>query len=132
MKQKIVYENEVAFLPGAKAVATSNKKTYLYNSEIEKKGSQDNTTIFTFELFNSFPDPFNPTATISYTLPKDVEVKLVVFNTLGKEVATLVDGYESAGYKSVTFDASNLPSGVYYYRLQADKFSDVKKMVFMK
>ncbi|GEM_PF-4222953 len=85
-----------------------------------------------FALYDNFPNPFNPTTTIYYALPEDIHVKVAVYNVLGKEVAILADEMQSAGYKSVTFDASDLPSGVYYYRLQAGTFSEVKKMILVR
>jgi hypothetical protein len=83
-------------------------------------------------LMQNYPNPFNPTTTINYQIPKQVHVTLKIFDVLGREVATLVNKSEEAGYKSVTFDANKLPSGVYFYRLQADSFVQTNKMLLMK
>lgn len=83
-------------------------------------------------LQQNYPNPFNPTTTISYTLREDVHVTLRVYDMLGREVATLVDGIQSAGFKSVMFEAGNVPSGVYTYQLNAGAFSRVQKMLITK
>ena len=85
-----------------------------------------------FSLQENFPNPFNPSTQIRYNLPKPIHVRLNIYDLLGREVATLINEFQNAGYKSVSFDASSLPSGVYIYRLQAGTFSDVKKMILMK
>jgi hypothetical protein len=83
-------------------------------------------------LSQNYPNPFNPTTQINYTLPQPSHVTLKVYNTLGVEVATLVDGMQQAGFRTAEFDATNFASGVYYYRMQAGKYSVVKKLVVMK
>ena len=85
-----------------------------------------------FVLCQNSPNPFRPTTDIRYTLPRDCDVKLEVFNSLGQKVATLVNQNENAGYKSVRWDASGFSAGVYFYRLQAEDFADMKKMVIMR
>ncbi len=85
-----------------------------------------------FQLGNNFPNPFNPVTVINYSLPQGAEVKLSVHSILGEEVAMLKSGYTSAGNHSALFDATNLPSGIYIYRLQAGHYSSIKKMVLMK
>jgi glucuronoarabinoxylan endo-1,4-beta-xylanase len=85
-----------------------------------------------FELFQNYPNPFNPSTEIRYELPLRARVTLRVFNMLGQEVATLVNGLEDAGLKSLTFDARDLPSGVYVYRLQANEFVQTKKLLILK
>jgi hypothetical protein len=72
-----------------------------------------------FELFHNFPNPFNPTTTISYQLPADSRVHLKVFDLLGREVATVVDETEAAGYYQKTFDATRFSSGMYVYQIVA-------------
>ncbi len=86
----------------------------------------------TFRLYQNYPNPFNPTTEIRYTLPEGVHVTLKIHNILGALVETLIDEYEEAGSKSITFDARALPSGVYYYRLQAGGFTEVKKMIVLR
>jgi len=80
----------------------------------------------------NFPNPFNPITTIKYDLSEDVHVTIKIYDILGREVMTLVDGFQEAGYKSVTLDASTLPSGVYFYRMTAGRYTDIKKMILLK
>ncbi len=85
-----------------------------------------------FELKQNYPNPFNPTTKIKYALPKDEFVTLKVYNSLGQEVTTLVNKNVSAGYHTINFDASNLASGMYIYRIKAGKYVSIKKMMLLK
>jgi len=85
-----------------------------------------------FALNQNYPNPFNPSTTISYAIPEAMEITLVVYDILGKEVKTLVKEYKQPGRYSVTFDATGLTSGVYIYSLQSEKYSATKKFVLMK
>jgi hypothetical protein len=85
-----------------------------------------------FSLSQNYPNPFNPTTTISYELPFTSKVMLKVYNLLGKEVATLVNGTKEAGSHTEQFNASHLASGVYFFKLTANQFSSVRKMLMMK
>ncbi|MHB9040065.1 MAG: T9SS type A sorting domain-containing protein, partial [Melioribacteraceae bacterium] len=88
--------------------------------------------ISTFALEQNFPNPFNPTTMISYTIPKRVNVKLKVYDMIAQQVAELVNGFQEAGHYQVTFDGSDLPSGVYFYKLEAGKFVEVKKFILVR
>jgi len=83
-------------------------------------------------LTQNYPNPFNPTTVISYQLPKSGNVKLVVFDVLGREVQTLVNEYKAAGRYEVTFNGTSLSSGLYFYRITSGTFTDVKKMLMIK
>ena len=85
-----------------------------------------------FELFQNYPNPFNPTTRIEYQLPKESWVVLKVYDVLGQEVSTLFEGKQDAGFNSVEWYASNIANGVYFYRIQADHFSAIKKMMLVK
>ena len=85
-----------------------------------------------FALHQNYPNPFNPATTISYAVAKNSHVKLTVYNTLGQVVAVLVDGFQLQGSYNLKWDAHNQPSGLYFYRLEADGFSATKKMFLQK
>ncbi|PJC59367.1 MAG: hypothetical protein CO025_06430 [Ignavibacteria bacterium CG_4_9_14_0_2_um_filter_37_13] len=85
-----------------------------------------------FELSQNYPNPFNPSTKIKFAVPAVSYVSLIVFNSLGQEVQTLVREEKSEGIYEVSFNASNLPSGTYFYRLQAGSFVETKKMILMK
>lgn len=85
-----------------------------------------------FTLNQNYPNPFNPTTNIKFALPQSSVVKLEVFNVLGQRVATLVNGEMNAGYHTVMFDASNLASGVYVYRINTGEHMQVKRMMLIK
>jgi len=85
-----------------------------------------------FGLEQNYPNPFNPSTTIMFSIPIETEVSLNVYNALGQEVAEILNGRLKEGYHEVEFDAGTLTSGIYFYRLEADKFVDVKKMIIIK
>jgi len=85
-----------------------------------------------YELSQNFPNPFNPVTTINYALPHSAKVRITVYNLLGAQVATLVDGPQTAGRHTVRFDALHLGSGAYFYRIDAGDFHQTKKMLLLK
>ena len=85
-----------------------------------------------FALHQNYPNPFNPVTTIQYALKQKEDVQLILYDILGKKVTTLVDKSQNAGWYSVEFDATNLASGVYIYRLQAGDFVRARKMIVVK
>ncbi len=93
---------------------------------------QVNTLPDKFELMQNYPNPFNPSTSISFALPRAEHVKLVIYNVLGNEISVLVNESRNAGRYSVSFDGTNLPSGIYFCRLEAGDFKDVKKMMLIK
>jgi hypothetical protein len=85
-----------------------------------------------YELFQNYPNPFNPNTTIKYSIPNTSKVKLTLFNLLGEEVTTLVNEEKVAGNYTIEFDAASLPSGVYFYQLQAGEYVQTRKMILLK
>jgi Outer membrane protein Omp28/Secretion system C-terminal sorting domain len=91
-----------------------------------------NTTPLSYDLSQNYPNPFNPTTNFNFSIPKSGNVSLKFYDVLGNEVQTYVDGFLTSGTYSVEFDGSNLSSGVYFYTLKADNFSETKRMVLTK
>jgi hypothetical protein len=85
-----------------------------------------------YSLSQNFPNPFNPVTKINFTLPKQGFVTLKIYDVLGREVRTLVNEVKSAGSYAVDFNASEYSSGVYFYRLESNGFTDIKRMVLIK
>ncbi|MGE5401367.1 MAG: LamG-like jellyroll fold domain-containing protein [Ignavibacteriales bacterium] len=85
-----------------------------------------------FKLHQNCPNPFNPSTVISYLIPEGKDVKLTIYDMLGKEISILVNEFQSAGLHSVQLNAANLPSGVYLYTIQAGQFRDSKKLLLLK
>ena len=86
----------------------------------------------TFELRQNTPNPFNPVTFIEYSIPQNGNVQLTVYNSLGEEITRLVDGQVSAGHHTAVFDGASLGSGIYFYRITTEGFTQMKKMVLMK
>jgi hypothetical protein len=85
-----------------------------------------------YALSQNYPNPFNPTTRIEFTLPEASKVKLRVYDVLGREVMVLKDELLEAGYHTVEFSGTALSSGLYFYRLEAGKFTALKKMLLVK
>jgi hypothetical protein len=96
------------------------------------KTLNNNTVPVEYQLFQNFPNPFNPTTTIKYAIPKAEFVTIIIYDITGREIIKLVNEYKQAGYHSVIFNGSNLASGVYFYRIEAGNFVQVKKMLLIK
>ena len=123
-------------------VGTANSGVYRSaNSTVDVEDFY-NPMITSFELFQNFPNPFNPSTTIKYSIPQSSQVVVKVFDILGNEITILVDENKPAGRYEVEFSAKggsasggnaySLPSGVYFYRIQAGSFIDTKKMILLK
>jgi len=95
------------------------------------EGSND-IEVTTYELFDNYPNPFNPSTKIVYQIPERGNVSLKVYDMLGKEVSTLVEEYRDEGRYEINFDAGNLASGIYIYQLRANNYIATKKMILMK
>ena len=91
-----------------------------------------NETKLKFELSQNFPNPFNPSTQISYSIEKKGLVTLKVYDVAGKEVASLINEVQNEGAYSVSFNGGNIPSGIYYYKLESNGNTDVKKMMLVK
>ena len=102
-----------------------------FHGQVDVKNKQ-HTITKTFSLSQNYPNPFNPTTTIQYSIPRQSFVTIKIYDILGKEITTLVNERKSAGNHSVNFNASDLPSGVYFYRMQAGSFVSTKKFVLLK
>ena len=102
------------------------------NGEVTGLNGNDMVQPGSFGLFQNYPNPFNPTTVIRYQLPAVSHVTVRVYDTLGRVVAIMVDEKQDSGIHTVNFDASKLPSGIYFYHLTADNYSAVKKMVVIK
>lgn len=85
-----------------------------------------------FALHQNYPNPFNPTTEIRFGVPENANVKIVIYNAVGKEVAQLVNKHFNAGYHTYTWNASNLASGVYFYEMTSNKFKQTQKMLLVK
>jgi hypothetical protein len=114
---------------------------YAYRlKQIDKDGKYNYSNIVETEINNvtnynlsqNYPNPFNPVTKISYSLPKATNVTLKIYDMLGKEVITLVSEKQEIGIYNIEFNASNLSSGIYYYKLETEEFSQVKKMIVLK
>jgi len=86
----------------------------------------------TYRLYQNYPNPFNPVTKIKFGLPKNDNVKLVVYDVLGREIIVFVNEYKTANTYEVDFDGTNLSSGIYFYKLEATDFFAVKKMLLVK
>ncbi len=118
--------------PGEFRIYTT-KKLETPEDGITTDVSEDQTSVITgYNLMQNYPNPFNPTTTITFAVPNQSKVKLNVYNIIGEKVAELVNREMSAGYHSISFDASSLGSGVYFYRLTSGSYSETKKLVFLK
>jgi hypothetical protein len=99
-------------------------------TEIENEISE--TVPNNFELYQNYPNPFNPTTKIQYQVSSSSHVSLNVYDVLGNEVRTLINEEKPAGFYEVEFDARNLSSGIYFYRLKAGSFVETKKMILLR
>jgi sarcosine oxidase gamma subunit len=85
-----------------------------------------------FTVIGPYPNPFNPWTTLRFALPEAAQVNLTLYDVAGRQVQILIEGWRTAGYHEVAFDAEDLSSGVYFYRLQADKWLRIGKLVLLK
>lgn len=103
--------------------------TYSYSPIV---GINTRINNLSFKLEQNYPNPFNPTTSINYSVPEKSFISISIYNLLGQKVKTLINEEKQAGSYSIEFNAENLPSGVYLYKLNTDKFSEIKKMILLK
>jgi hypothetical protein len=93
---------------------------------------EDYINNLSFNLAQNYPNPFNPSTVITYSLPQGTNVKLIVYNVLGEAVRILENGFKNSGNHSVSFNANGLSSGIYFYRIEAGNYSQIRKMILLK
>jgi len=103
----------------------------IYSSPVSVK-KEENLIADKYLLYQNYPNPFNPSTVIKYSLPKNSQVVLKIFDILGKEVTTLVNQWQTEGVYTAEWNAASMPTGVYFYRLSVDGFSDTKRMILIR
>jgi hypothetical protein len=126
--QTICFQNKILVA----ASGTSNGGVWIYSDSLLGTSNNSNSVPEKFLLHQNYPNPFNPKTIINYELPITNYVRLSVYDILGKEIEILADEIQSAGKYKVEFSGEGLASGIYYYRLETENFSETKKMVLMK
>jgi N-acetylneuraminic acid mutarotase len=129
-----VFENKIYVISGSTNDIfnlTPTTAVYSYDPMVSSV-PQNNFMPGVFVLHQNYPNPFNPRTIINYELPTTSYVELTIYNMLGQKVATLVNERQQAGNHQVEWDAGQLSSGVYYYRIEAGEFQDVKKMILLR
>jgi hypothetical protein len=126
---------------GGEYMGSISIKGAVVNGELYGDTTQIITSVFDLEepssnsnykISQNYPNPFNPSTTISYSIPKAEFVTLKVFDILGRETASLVNESKEAGNYSLTFNAGNIPSGIYFYKLTSGSFMATKKLILLK
>jgi len=110
----------------------SSGSAYIYNGFVVSVEDQDTGIPLSFSLSQNYPNPFNPSTTIKFSLPSSGFATLKIYNTLGEEVVVLLDKELATGVYEVEWNASNVPSGVYFYQLQTEGYVETKKMILLK
>lgn len=103
-----------------------------YGKTITLIDKNSSTITSNYSLYQNYPNPFNSSTTITFDLPNSANVKLTIYNLLGEEIITLINEYKEAGSYKINWNAINLPSGIYLYRLETDNYTDSKKMTLLK
>jgi len=107
-------------------------KNYYSKPKLKKEGDVINELLSSYKLLGNYPNPFNPTTTISYIIPESGRVQIKIFDILGKEIATLYDGNNSAGKHSIVWDANSVANGIYFYSIVFNNQRLFKKMLLLK
>lgn len=107
-------------------------ETWQFTTMMTTSTDPDETAPREFELAQNYPNPFNPSTKIRFAMPEHGHVTLRVYNTLGRQVATVINETRNAGWHEVNFDASNMSSGIYFYRLQAESHTETRQMMLIK
>ncbi|MCW8817027.1 MAG: YCF48-related protein [Ignavibacteriaceae bacterium] len=135
VKQNIPSFNNLAsvfFINGTKGWAVGELGTIItYDGQVPVEVTVDFSPT-EFMLAQNYPNPFNPSTTIEYSIPESGNVKLIVYNSLGEEVTVLKNDFEEAGSYKINFYAQNVPSGIYFYKIESGRYNDVKKMILLK
>ena len=85
-----------------------------------------------FEISNAYPNPFNPITNIIYGIPEFSEIRIIIYDLSGKQIQTLVNGYQNPGYHSISWNAGNHPSAIYLVKILADEYTNTKKLMLVK
>ena len=144
--------SKIAFIQGNKTSTNTHNYSYVDKSvgqsgnyyyklkQIDNDGSFKYSSIAeadvnspsVFSLNQNYPNPFNPSTIISYSLPMASNVKLIVYNAIGQPVRVLENGFKNAGSYNISFNASEISSGIYFYKIEAGQFSQIRKMILVK
>lgn len=109
-----------------------SRQVLIYDLLVTSVKNYENKQVKTFELYQNYPNPFNPTTTIKFSLPEKTNVKISVYNLMGQRVKELLNEAIEAGIHTINFDGDGLPSGIYFYKIEAGKNIDIKKMILVK